>query len=71
MIVVLAMNLGIMNLLPIPALDGGTLFFLLIEMIFRKPIPKKIENSLKFAGFALLMLLIIVVSLKDAIGLFN
>lgn len=71
LIVVLAMNLGIMNLLPIPALDGGTLFFLLIEMIFRKPIPKNIENSLKFAGFALLMLLIVFVSLKDAIGLFN
>ena len=71
LIVVLAMNLGIMNLLPIPALDGGTLFFLLIEMIFRKPIPKKIENSLKFAGFALLMLLIVFVSLKDAIGLFK
>ena len=71
MVVIISMNLGIFNLLPIPALDGGTLFFLIIEMIFRKPIPRKIENGLKFTGFALLMLLVIFVTFKDIIGLFN
>ncbi len=71
LVVVISMNLGIFNLLPIPALDGGTLFFLLIEMIFKKPIPRKIENGLKAAGFALLMLLIVFVSFKDIFGLFS
>lgn len=71
LVVVISMNLGIFNLLPIPALDGGTLVFLLIEMIFRKPVPKKIENALKFASFALLMLLVIVVTFNDILGLFK
>lgn len=70
-VVVISMNLGIFNLLPIPALDGGTLLFTLIEMIFRRPIPKKIENGLKIAGFALLMLLVIFVTFKDIFGLFT
>lgn len=71
MVVVISINLGVFNLLPIPALDGGTLLFLLIEMIFKKPIPRKVENSLKLAGFALLMLLVIFVSFKDIFGLFG
>ncbi len=71
MIVVISINLGIFNLLPIPALDGGTLVFTLIEMIFRKPIPRKIENGLKITGFALLMLLVIFVTFKDVFGLFG
>lgn len=69
-VVIIAVNLGIFNLLPIPALDGGTLVFLLIEMIFRKPVPKKIEEGLKMTGFALLMLLVLIVTLKDVINLF-
>ena len=71
LIVVITINLGVFNLIPFPALDGGTLLFLLFEMITRKPIPKKIEYGLKFAGFALLMLLVIFVSFKDIIGLFK
>lgn len=70
LVVVISMNLGVFNLLPIPALDGGTLLFLLIEMIFKKPIPKKVENILKLTGFALLMLLVIFVTFKDIFGLF-
>ena len=57
--------------MPIPALDGGSLLFLLIEMIFRKPVPKKIEGAIRSAGFALLMLLVIFVSFKDVIFLFK
>ena len=71
MVVVITMNLGIFNLLPIPALDGGSLLFILIEMIFKKPVPKKIENGLRAASFALLMLLVIVVSFKDIFGIFS
>ncbi len=66
---VISMNLGIFNLLPIPALDGGTLLFTAIEMIFRKRVPKKIEDTLKLAAFALLILLVIAVSIKDVIML--
>ena len=67
---VLTINLGVFNLLPIPALDGGTLLFLLIEMIFRKPIPRKVENALKLAFFGLLMLLVVFVTCKDILGIF-
>jgi len=55
----LSVNLGIMNLLPLPALDGGRIFFVVIEMIFRKPVPQDKEAWVHFVGFALLMLLMI------------
>lgn len=61
----LSINLGIMNLLPIPALDGGRLIFLLIEAIIRKPVPKKAEAIIHMIGFALLMLLMVLVLLND------
>ena len=71
MVVVISINLGIFNLLPIPALDGGSLFFLLIEIIFRKPVPARIEGAIKAAGFMLLMALVVFVSFKDVIYLFK
>ncbi len=71
LVVVISMNLGIFNLLPIPALDGGSLLLLLVEMIIRKPIPQKIEYGIKAAGFIALMMLVIFVSLKDIIFLFK
>ena len=61
----ITINLGIFNLLPLPALDGGRLLFVLIEMIFRKPIPAKYEGMVHFIGFALLMLLMLVVTFND------
>lgn len=61
----LSVNLGVMNLLPIPALDGGRLIFLLIEAIIRKPVPKKVESIIHFAGFVLLMLLMVLVLFND------
>lgn len=70
MAAVIAINLGIFNLLPIPALDGGTLVFLLIEMISRKRVPKKIEYTIRTIGFALLMALVVFVAFKDIIYLF-
>ena len=71
MVVVISMNLGIFNLLPIPALDGGSLLFLLIEMITKKKIPQKVEYTIKLIGLSLLMLLIVIVTFKDIIGLFG
>lgn len=68
---VIAMNLGIFNLLPIPALDGGKLFFLFFELIFRKPINRKVEGYIHAAGMILLLGLIALVSIKDIIKLFS
>lgn len=61
----LSINLGIVNLLPIPALDGGKLLFNIIEGIIRRPIPERVEGIVNLAGFALLMLLMILVTWND------
>ena len=61
----IAINIGVFNLLPIPALDGGRLFFMLIEMIFRKPIPAKYENYVHAAGMILLLGFMAVVTFSD------
>lgn len=66
---VLAMNLGVFNLLPLPALDGGRLFFQLIELIRGKPIPPKYEGMIHFAGIVLLMILMAAVTYKDILKL--
>ncbi len=50
LIALITINLGIFNLLPVPALDGGRAFFLLVEMIIRKPIPKKAEGMVHGIG---------------------
>lgn len=71
LVVVISMNLGIFNLLPIPALDGCSLLLLLIEMIARKPIPQKIEYGIKAIGFILLMGFAVIISFKDIIFLFK
>ncbi|MFC4617377.1 RIP metalloprotease RseP [Camelliibacillus cellulosilyticus] len=67
---VLSINLGIVNLLPLPALDGGRLLFLFIEGIRGKPVDPKRETLVHFIGFALLMLLMIVVTWNDIQRLF-
>ena len=65
----ITVNLGIVNMLPFPALDGGRFVFLLIEAIFRKPVPRKVEYIVNGVGLALLILLIIVISGNDIIKL--
>ncbi len=62
---VLSINLGVMNLLPIPALDGSRLVFLLIEGIRRKPIDREKEAMVHFVGFMLLIALMVVVTYLD------
>lgn len=62
---VITVNLGVVNMLPFPALDGGRFVFLLIEGIFRKPIPRKVEAIVNAVGLAILLLFILVVSFKD------
>ena len=66
----LSANLGVVNLLPIPALDGGRLVFLIVEAVRRKRIPPEKEGMVHFAGFALLMVLMVVVMFNDIMKLF-
>jgi len=70
LVAVITVNLGIFNLLPIPALDGGRLFFLLIEAIIRRPINKNVEGYIHFAGILLLFLLMALILCKDVVKLF-
>ncbi len=66
----LSVSLGIMNLLPLPALDGGRLIFILIEAVRGKPLDREKEGVVHFIGFALLMILMIVVLFNDIQRLF-
>ena len=68
---VLSMNLGVVNLLPLPALDGGRLVFILFEMIFRKKVPAKYEAAVHFVGIVLLLGLMVLVTFKDIAKLFG
>lgn len=61
----ISINLFVMNLLPLPALDGGRIVFIIIELIFRKPISKKVESVIHFVGLILLLLLMVVITFKD------
>lgn len=65
MVILLSSNLGVMNLLPLPALDGGRLVFLIIEAIRRKPIRRDLEGMVHFAGLVLLMALMVYVMIHD------
>lgn len=67
--ILITANLGVMNLLPIPALDGGRLLFLIIEAIRRKPLPEKFENYVNLGGFVLLMGLMVVILANDILKL--
>ena len=63
--IMLSAILGVMNLLPIPALDGGRLFLYIVELIIRRPIPKDKEGMIHFIGFILLMALMIFLIFND------
>ena len=66
----LSINVGVINLLPFPAFDGGRILFLLIEKIFKKPVSKKVENMIHTIGFMLIIGLLIYVTFNDIIKLF-
>lgn len=69
-IVLLSANLGVMNLLPIPGLDGGRFLFLLIEAVTRKKVPKEKENLVTVIGFVLVMALMVVILFNDIKNVF-
>jgi regulator of sigma E protease len=67
--ILLSANLGVMNLLPIPALDGGKFLFLIVEAVARRPLNRKVEGIVNLAGFVLLMLLMVFVFFNDIMRL--
>ena len=69
-VTVISINLGVMNLLPIPALDGGRLIMLLVEMISGKRLPEKVEGIINGVGLAVLLGLSVIIMIKDVIQLF-
>jgi len=62
---ILSVNLAIMNVLPFPALDGGRLLFILLEMVIGKKRVQKFEGYANYGGFALLLFLIVIITIKD------
>lgn len=66
----LSVNLGVMNLLPIPALDGGRFVLLVIEGVIRRPLPQKLEIAIQMSGVVVLLLLMVFVFFNDIINLF-
>ena len=69
--ILLTINLGVFNLFPIPALDGGRILFVLIEMVRRKPVPVEKEAIVHFAGFVLLIAFSIFIAFKDVFMLWG
>ena len=61
----ISINLGVMNLLPIPALDGGRIIFLLVELIARRRLPKKVEDTINSVGLLALLGLSVIIMIKD------
>ena len=66
----ISINLGVINALPFPALDGGRVLFLIIEKIKRSPVSERVERTIHSAGFIFLILLMIAVSFRDIVKLF-
>ena len=66
----LSLNVGFLNLLPLPAFDGGHILFIIIEMIRRKPVNPKVENIIHTVGLVLLLLLMVYVTINDIFRLF-
>lgn len=70
-VLLLSINLGVLNLLPIPALDGGRLVFLLVELVRGKPIPADKEGIVHFVGMVFFMVLMVVVLFNDLVNIFG
>ena len=71
LLVLISVNLGLFNLLPIPGLDGSRILFLLVEGVRRKPVPQKVEAYVHLTGYVLLFGLLIVMTYKDILRIFR
>lgn len=69
-VALLSINLAILNIIPFPALDGGRLFLLMIEKVKKSPLDKRIENLINIAGFAFLIILMILITIRDLLKFF-
>ncbi len=69
MMALISINLGVMNLLPLPALDGGHLLLYAIEVVRRKPVKPEVESVINFIGLVLLLGLAVIIAIKDIIML--
>ena len=69
LVVIISINLGIMNLLPFPGLDGGHLLIYGIEVIRRKPMKKELEGTINFIGLLILLALAVLIAIKDIVNL--
>lgn len=67
----ISINLGVINLIPLPALDGGRLVFILIEMIFRKPVPRNVEAKIHGIGLMLLLFFSLFITVLDVRSFFG
>ena len=70
LMILISVNLGLMNLLPIPGLDGSRILFLIAEGIMRRPVNRKVESYIHLGGYVLLMGLFIVLTYRDILNLF-
>ena len=70
LVALLSVNVGFINLIPLPAFDGGRIFFLIIEFFKGSPVDPKIENAIHTVGFVLLMILMVIITIQDIIKLF-
>ncbi len=66
----ICVNVGFINLLPLPAFDGGRVFFMIIEAIRKKPVSPKVENIIHAVGLVLLMILMVVITFNDIVRIF-
>ena len=70
MMSLISLSLGVTNLLPIPALDGGKLLILLIELVRRKPLKQQTEINIQLIGFAILIGIFLMVTYNDILRIF-
>ena len=70
LLALISLSLGVTNLLPIPALDGGKILILIIEAIRRKPLKEKTEINIQLIGLSCIMALAIYVTYQDIIRIF-
>ena len=70
LIAFLSINVGFINLLPLPAFDGGHILFIVIEKIKGSPVSPELENKIHAIGMFLLMMLMVVITINDIIRLF-
>jgi len=69
LVALISVNLALVNLIPVPALDGGRLLFVIIEGMFRRPLPARVAGAINGIGFAFLVLLMVVVTAHDIFSL--